>query len=442
MALIAVLAAACGADGDGAATTVPVAVDRGWIGGEPTWRTESNADSSAEGGLDMAMPMAESAGAPTGVGRDVRPIEPGEPAGPQSGPLQAGSVDDNEEFADFLAYLDRVQPTGIVGRPFDPSGRIVVRVVGADGRPVDGAAIDAAPKDAAGVEPTRLMTDARGTARFLPAAGAVDTFAITAGGQTVEAVRGDEVTITLDGPGGASAGVPVDVMFLLDATGSMGDEIGQLRSTMIEVAQRLDALSTQPDIRFGMTVYRDEGDAFVTSVYDFTNDVAAFSAALDAVVADGGGDTPEALDEALAAALGEPSWRDPATTVQLMFLLADAPPQVGRQVPVPYTASIADAAARGITIHSIGASNTDDHAEVVFRELAQATGGRFVFLAYDGGGTATGPSTDIDALDYEELPLGDLVVRLVSESLATLTGDVVEAPPSTTVPPTNPPGQD
>jgi hypothetical protein len=163
---------------------------------------------------------------------------------------------------------------------------------------------------------------------------------------------------------------------------------------------------------------------------------------LSDVVADGGGDTPEALDEALAAALGEASWRDPGTTVQLMFLVADAPPHVDRQVPTPYTVSIADAAARGITIHAIAASNTDDQAELVFRELAQSTGGRFVFLAYDTGEVALGPSTDIDSLDYEELPLGDLVVRLVTETLATLTGAPVDAPPADTVPPTNPPGQD
>ena len=255
------------------------------------------------------------------------------------------------------------------------------------------------------------------------------------------AAPGAEVTLTVGDPGGASIGVPVDVMFVLDATGSMGDEIEQLRSTMADVARRLDELSVQPDIRFAMTVYRDEGDAFVTSVFDFTDDVAAFTAALEAVVADGGGDTPEALDEAMAASLSEPSWRDPATTVQFSFLVADAPPHIDRQVETPYTASIADAAARGITIHAIAASNTDDSAEIVFRQVAQATGGRFVFLAYGDGTQATGPSTDIDALDYEELPLGELVVRLVSESLATLTGTAVDTPPET-VPPTNPPGQD
>ena len=80
----------------------------------------------------------------------------------------------------------------------------------------------------------------------------------------------------------------------------------------------------------------------------------------------------------------------------------------------------------------------------MFRQIAEATGGRFVFLAYSDGTTATGPSTDIDSTDYEKLPLGELVVRLVTDTLSTLTGTTVAAPPesTTTVPPTNPPGQD
>ena len=88
-----------------------------------------------------------------------------------------------------------------------------------------------------------------------------------------------------------------------------------------------------------MTLYRDEGDTFVTATYDLTDDVEAFRSALAQVQADGGGDYPEALDEGLADALAEPSWRDPAETVQLVFLVADAPPQVGRQVERAYPAS-------------------------------------------------------------------------------------------------------
>ncbi len=96
---------------------------------------------------------------------------------------------------------------------------------------------------------------------------------------------------------------------------------------------------------------------------------------------------------------------------------------------------------RGVTVNVIAASQTDDPAEHAFREIAMGTGGRFVFLAYGAAGAAVGANSDISSTDYEALSLDDLIVRLVGEELATLTGDVFEAPTTTTVPVTNPPGQ-
>ena len=160
------------------------------------------------------------------------------------------------------------------------------------------------------------------------------------------------------------------------------------------------------------------------------------------MVADGGGDYPEALDEGLADALAVPSWRDPAATVQLVFLVADAPPHVDRQVAVPYTESLAEAVGRGIKVFPVASSESDDQAEAVFRQMAAATGARFVFLAGGADGAATGANTDIASTDYEELPLDALVVRLVGEELAALAGTTFTPPPTTVAPPpTNPPGQ-
>jgi hypothetical protein len=220
----------------------------------------------------------------------------------------------------------------------------------------------------------------------------------------------------------------------------MSDEIDRLKTSIDSVAARMSALEGSPDVRLAMTVYRDEGDAFVTRTYDFTPDVEAFRAALAEVVADGGGDYPEALDEAFAEAVDAPSWRDPATTLQLMFLVADAPPHVERQV-AGYDESIQSAVSRGIKVFPVASSESDDQAEAVFRQIAQATGARFVFLSYGAGGAATGPSTDIDSTDYEELALDDLVVRLIAEEVAALTGDPGVVPPPTPTTTTIPPQQ-
>jgi len=413
---------------------------RGWIDGEPEWGVVD-----MEGG---AMPMtgspdeftaSDAAEPPSGVATDeaAAPIE-GE--GGQLTPLRAGSVDDNADFPGFLEYLQRYDELGLPARPFDPTGRIVATVTGANGLPVAGAPITVA---AGGTTVTELRTSADGQAIFLPAefGDTQASYTLASGDVSVDAMPGTDATLTVATDGGRAAGMPVDVLFLLDVTGSMGDEIAQLKATIAQVSDQLLALPQHPDIRFGMTLFRDEGDLFVTSTFDFTNDIAAFQDALDHVEADGGGDTPEAVDEAFAAALSDPSWRDPASTVQLAFLVGDAAPQVARQVPKPYPASIQEAASRGITVHVVAASQTDDPAEHAFREIAEGTGGRFVFLAYGAGGTATGEHTDIASTDYEELSLDQLVVRLVGEELAALTGDTFSPPPTTSTVPTTDQGQ-
>ena len=83
----------------------------------------------------------------------------------------------------------------------------------------------------------------------------------------------------------------------------------------------------------------------------------------------------------------------------------------------------------------MSSSGTDDQAEFVFRQLAQFTGARYVFLTYGAEGRATGAASDIDQRDYEELSLDDLIVRLVAEELAALTG-APDAEPAPEPPPT------
>lgn len=421
----ALLIAACGGGGG----DTPSA-SGGWIGGEPTWR-ESSGDG---GGGDMAVPTED------GVAYDRAAGSAGAPE-PGNGPLRAGSVDDNADFPGFLAYLERLAAAGVVTRDFDPRGRIVATVTGSNGLPVAGAEVVVI---AAGDEIARLRTTADGTVRFLPAlygAGDATSFDLAVAGATVTTEPGTEVAVEVDQAGGTEGAVAVDILFLLDATGSMGDEIDRLKTTIDSVADRISRLESAPDVRFAMTLYRDQGDTFVTSTYDFTGDVAEFRKALADVQADGGGDYPEALDEGLAAALGEPSWRDAASTVQLVFLVADAPPQVDRNVQKPYTESIRDAVARGVKVFPVASSESDDVAEAVFRQLAQATGAPFVFLSYGAGGAATGDNTDIDSTDYEELSLDDLVVRLVTEELDALTGETTPPPSTSTTSTTNPQGQ-
>lgn len=358
---------------------------------------------------------------------------------PQQAGLRAGSVDDNQNFDDYLAYRSRVRDLGVASRDIDPTGRTILKVIGRDGLPAVGARVTVARN---GRKVTSLTTTADGTVRFMPRAYGDDS-----SGDAVAEVDGARVILQ---PGAsqqvelAAASAPsgrpkLDVLFLLDTTGSMGDEIDRLKTTIDSIARRVGGLDGSPDVRFGMTIYRDTGDAYLTRTFDLTADASAFRSALAKVSAAGGGDTPEALDEALAAAIAEPSWH--ADAMKLIFLVADAGPHIERQVASPYTESVRAAADRGIKIFPVASSNSDDRAEVVFRQIAQFTGARFVFLSYGAGGAALGAGTDIDTTDYEELALDDLVVRLIAEELAARTGTAVSLPKPQSTTTTNPRGQ-
>lgn len=372
----------------------------GWLDGEPDWSgTAEEAES-----MDVVTATVDDA-SDTGYGQS---------------PLTGGSVDDNEDFADYLDYRDELLQLGIRVRDINPSGRVVVTVSGENDLPVAGTEVHFSWQ---GGE-TTLLSTADGTVRFHPDAyGAGDgPFDVSVGDTSVSTGLGSELLLATELPTVETEGtVNLDVLFLLDTTGSMGDEIDQLKSTIDEVSQRIANLPGDIHTRMGMTLYRDLDDSFVTATFDFTDRVEDFAAALAEVTADGGGDYPEALDEALEEAFAQPSWRPASETVQLVFLVADAPPQVGRQVRVPYTESMARAAANGIKIFPVSSSGTDDQAEFVFRQLAQFTGGRYVFLTYGAAGRATGDSSDITDEDYEDLSLDDLIVRTIAEELADLT---------------------
>ena len=376
-------------------------------------------DAGAEGaGRSASAPAAaefeasaDEAGGDTG---STAPVEVG---------LRAGSVDDNELWEAYLRYREAFATLGI---PFDDlpvEGRRMLTVVADDGVPVHDAVVRITGD---GVD-TTLRTGTDGRAVFLAPPGAVDdqqsaaTFAaaVTHGESTTTTDIGNEPaqTITLDDVDHAGD-VKLDVLFLVDATGSMGDEIERLKANMVGVAEKISESPSAPDVRFGLTSYRDTTDDYVARTVDFTADVDGFVESRRGQVADGGGDTPEALNEAFAQAVSEPRWRTDDDVVRLVFLIADAPPHIGRGTS--YVDSIGAAAQAGIRVFPIASSGTDDQAEYVLRQIAQATLGRFVFLSYGADGAALGSESNIDDEDYDVLALDELVVRIVEEELEPL----------------------
>jgi hypothetical protein len=325
--------------------------------------------------------------------------------------LRAGSVDDNAAFADYLTYRDQFRRLGIKVHDIDVSVRHVVTVVDEAGQPLLGAVVTEGSQEVrTGPDGRALLFGNIGgfSARWGDKAVTVD-FAQDAG-------REHRVTLPVRRPEGRAK---LDVLFLIDTTGSMGDEIDRLKDSVRSVAERISALPANADLRLAMTVYRDRGDLFVTRTFDFTSSVDVFKTALAEVRASGGGDTPEDLNAGLHQAVTGPSWRGD-DAVKLIFLIADAPPHLDYQDGPDYAGDVLAAARRGIKIMPIASSGLDDQGEYVFRQLAQITMARFTFLTYGADGVSPGHHTDHHVSDYAVLALDDLVVRLVSDELRPL----------------------
>ena len=181
---------------------------------------------------------------------------------------------------------------------------------------------------------------------------------------------------------GASAKSELDVAIVLDTTSSMADEIKYLQAEFDSIATTIKAKFPQTTPRFGLVVYRDHTDEYLTRAVPFTNDVQAFRASLAAQSSAGGGDTPEAVPEGLTEGVGL-GWRTAGDVARVMFWVADAPQHSGEEQAV--NTAVSAAVQKGIHVYPVAASGVSADAELAMRGTAQMTGGRYLFLTDDSG---------------------------------------------------------
>ncbi|MFQ6004304.1 MAG: VWA domain-containing protein [Woeseia sp.] len=152
----------------------------------------------------------------------------------------------------------------------------------------------------------------------------------------------------------APVGTPtVDVVFVLDTTGSMSGLIQTAKEKIWSIATTMASAQPTPEIRIGLVAYRDRGDHYVTRVVDLSDDLDSVYATLMDFQADGGGDTPESVNKALYDAVHGISWGRNSQAYQVVFLVGDAPPHMDYQDEVKYPQIVAAAKEKGIVINTI-----------------------------------------------------------------------------------------
>jgi von Willebrand factor type A domain len=348
------------------------------------------------------------------------------------GQLTAGEWNDLGHW-DF--FLNMLQQTATDGTPIQgqtrlwgaaqtrwglfPTGRIPVTVT-SGGAPAINVPVEL--RDQQGNVLWQAVTDNHGSAQlfagmFAPAAG---PFSVRAGTSSpvsvgVPAVPAGAAPIAVSLPGAAAPAPALDLMFLVDTTGSMGDELKYIQSELEDVVTRVKAkLPAETTMRLSVNFYKDLRDEYVVRAYPFTTDLAATVNAIALQSAGGGDDTPEAVDHALQVAVDEHDW-NAAATARLMIMVLDAPPHDDVSTMGRVRDAVAAAAAKGIQIIPVGASGIDKSTELLLRFFAIATGGSYAFLTDDSGigNPHLDPSPTIGPFDVELL--NDLLVRVIAD---------------------------
>ena len=204
-----------------------------------------------------------------------------------------------------------------------------------------------------------------------------------------------------------------DIAFIVDATGSMSDEIAFLKADLLDVLNRTTGAQSAIAFRTATVFYRDKGDEYLTRGSDFTDDPRNTVAFIKEQDANGGGDYPEAVHTALEVSLSKLNWDADART-KLAFMLLDAPAHRDHAgVLESLHKSIEAYARQGIRLIPVASSGVDKSTEFMLRFFAIATGGTYVFLTNDSGIGNDHITATVG--EYKVEYLGDLIVRLIGE---------------------------
>jgi Mg-chelatase subunit ChlD len=193
----------------------------------------------------------------------------------------------------------------------------------------------------------------------------------------------------------------VEVVFVLDTTGSMGGLIQAAKEKIWAIANTLASTKPAPDIKMGLVGYRDRGDEYVTKMTDLTDDLDAVYEQLMGFRADGGGDSPESVNQALNEAVTKITWSSDGKAYRVIFLVGDCPPHMDYGDDVKYPESCKIAAKAGIVINSIQCGNYGE-TQPIWTDIADRAEGRYFRVEQSGGAILAATPFDAELADLSK----------------------------------------
>lgn len=185
----------------------------------------------------------------------------------------------------------------------------------------------------------------------------------------------------------------IDLVFLVDETGSMGEYIEEVKQRLLEIIESIRVAPLCKSLRLGIVSYRDhppQDHSFASRVVPLTDDINAIKKGVGRMQASGGGDGPESVTDGLYDIV-RLDWRPRAARV--VVWVGDAPPHgvepSGDAFPggCPcghhWYAQAENAREMGIVIHAVGCLPTLREyrgAEDVFKTVASTSRGLYLPL--------------------------------------------------------------
>ncbi len=204
----------------------------------------------------------------------------------------------------------------------------------------------------------------------------------------------------------------LDILFAVDATGSMGDEIEYLQAELNDIITRVKENNKELEVRLGSLFYRDKRERYLVTKTPLSTDINQTLKFINSQHASGGGDYPEAVEVAMETAVNGFEWSEDAAA-RLMFLILDAPAHEDEKTLKRLHEITARLAMEGIRVIPVACSGIERETEFLMRSTALATNGTYVFLTDDSGigNDHLEPITD----SYEVEKMNDLFIRLIGQ---------------------------